>query len=321
MGVPEDKLIPIYRMMVLIRTFEEKAIELFMNGRIPGFLHSSIGQEAIPATISVILRSDDYMISTHRGHGDILAKGASPNKMMAELYGRATGYCKGKGGSMHIADLDLGVLGATGIVGGGIPIINGAALAATMRGTDQVGVCYFGDGASNEGTFHEALNLAAIWDLPVLFVCENNMYAESTPIGYHQKVKDLADRAMGYGIAGASVDGNDVFEIYESARIAIEQARKGKGPTLLNCRTYRILGHYVGDPGTAYRRDEEVNAAKRRDPIGRFRKKLLESGVLTETAARSINNEVMKEIIEAVEYAEQSPSPTEADLLTDVYNT
>lgn len=321
MAVPKDKLVSIYRMMVLIRTFEEKTIELFMNGRIPGFLHSSIGQEAIPAAISSLLHKDDYIVSTHRGHGDILAKGTSAKGMMAELYGKATGYCKGKGGSMHIADLDLGILGATGIVGGGLPIINGAALAATMRGTDQVGVCYFGDGASNEGTFHEALNLASIWDLPVLFVCENNMYAESTPVSYHQKVNDLADRAIGYGIAGESVDGNDVLEIYETAKKAIDRARKGKGPTLMNCRTYRVLGHYVGDPGTAYRKDGEVEEAKRRDPIKRLRKKLVETGTLTETDVATIAAEVEAEIEEAVEYAEHSPAPSEADLLTDVYSS
>jgi len=320
-AVPKDKLVSIYRMMVLIRTFEEKTIELFMNGRIPGFLHSSIGQEAIPAAISSLLHKDDYIVSTHRGHGDILAKGTSAKGMMAELYGKATGYCKGKGGSMHIADLDLGILGATGIVGGGLPIINGAALAATMRGTDQVGVCYFGDGASNEGTFHEALNLASIWDLPVLFVCENNMYAESTPVSYHQKVNDLADRAIGYGIAGESVDGNDVLEIYETAKKAIDRARKGKGPTLMNCRTYRVLGHYVGDPGTAYRKDGEVEEAKRRDPIKRLRKKLVETGTLTETDVATIAAEVEAEIEEAVEYAEHSPAPSEADLLTDVYSS
>jgi pyruvate dehydrogenase E1 component alpha subunit len=319
-ALPKEKQISIYRMMVLIRTFEEKAIELFMNGRIPGFLHSSIGQEAIPATVSSLLRKDDYIVSTHRGHGDILAKGTSVKGMMAELYGKATGYCKGKGGSMHIADLDLGILGATGIVGGGLPIINGAALTATLRGTDQVGVCYFGDGASNEGTFHEALNLASIWDLPVLFVCENNMYAESTPVSYHQKVNDLADRAVGYGMNGASVDGNDVFEIFEAAKRAIDRARKGKGPTLLNCRTYRILGHYVGDPGTAYRKPEEVEEAKRRDPIQRLVKILLEKGTLSESDATAIASEVETEIEEAVQYAEQSPQPAKADLLTDVYS-
>jgi pyruvate dehydrogenase E1 component alpha subunit len=321
MPIPKKLLIPMYRLIVLIREFEERAVQLFLNSELPGFLHSSIGQEAIPVAVSANLRQDDYIASTHRGHGDILAKGATPDRMMAELFGKITGYCKGKGGSMHIADLDIGILGATGIVGGAIPIINGAALAAKIRGTDQVGVCYFGDGASNEGTFHEALNLAAIWSLPVVFVCHNNMFAESTPLGYHQKVEDLAIRASGYGIEGVSVDGNDVFAIYEAASRAIGRARKGKGPTLLNCRTYRILGHYVGDSGTDYRTKKEVEEAKKREPVGRFRRQLIEMGVLTEQKAKSIEDEVEQEIENAVRFAKESQDPTESELLSDVYST
>jgi pyruvate dehydrogenase E1 component alpha subunit len=307
--------------MVLIRKFEEKAAQLYLNNEIPGFLHSSIGQEAIPVAVSACLRDDDYIASTHRGHGDILAKGAKPDLMMAELFGKITGYCKGKGGSMHIADLDLGILGATGVVGGAIPIINGAALAARMRGTEQVGVAYFGDGASNEGTFHEALNLAAVWNLPVVFVCHNNMFAESTPVDYHQKVKDLAVRASGYGIEGFSVDGNDVFEVYEVAKKAIDRARKGQGPTLINCITYRLLGHYVGDPGTSYRSKKEVEEANKREPVGRFRKNLIEMGELTEEKAKSVEDEVDQEIEDAVLFAKESPEPTTAELLKDVYST
>jgi TPP-dependent pyruvate/acetoin dehydrogenase alpha subunit len=214
----------------------------------------------------------------------------------------------------------LGIIGATGIVGGAIPIINGAALAAKMRGTEQIGVCYFGDGASNEGTFHEALNLAAVWNLPVVFVCQNNMFAESTPLHYHQKVKDLADRARGYGIDGFSVDGNDVFEIYDVAAKAINSARNGQGPTLINCKTYRLLGHFVGDSGTNYRSKNEVEEAKKREPVGRFRKRLIEMHVLTEAKAKKIDEEVEQEIEDAVIFARQSPEPASAELLTDVYS-
>jgi TPP-dependent pyruvate/acetoin dehydrogenase alpha subunit len=320
MSIPKAKLTPMFRMMVLIRRFEEKAMTLYLNGQLPGFLHSSLGQEAIPVGVSACLREDDYIATTHRGHGDILAKGSKADRMMAELFAKATGYCKGKGGSMHIADLDLGILGATGIVGGGIPIINGAALAAKLRGTDQVGVCYFGDGASNEGTFHEALNLAAIWDLPVVFVCHNNMYAESTPLSYHQKgVRDLADRALGYGMEGFSVDGNDVFEIYAATSRAVTRARKGEGPSLINCRTYRLTGHFVGDPGTLYRSKEEVEEAKSREPLGRFRRRLIDMKALTEEKARQIEADVEREIEAAVRFAQESPEPTAEELTRDVY--
>lgn len=319
MSVPREKLLEMYRMMVLIREFEERAIKLFLAGELPGFLHSQLGQEAIPAGVSASLRKDDYMATTHRGHGDIIAKGADPKFMFAELYARKTGYCKGKGGSMHIADLDLGILGATGIVGGGIPIINGAALAAQLNGTDQVGVCYFGDGASNEGTFHEAANIAALWKLPVLFVIQNNQYAESTPRPKHQAVSDLSVRARAYGFEGFTVDGNDVLAVYDVASKAIKKARKGGGPTLLNCETYRIMGHYVGDPGTLYRQKEEVEEAKKRDPIERYRKKLASDGAIAEKDLKKIDAEIVKQIDEAVEFAKASPEPTAEDLMSDVY--
>lgn len=319
MKIPWEKLLPMYRLMVLIRRFEERAMQLFLNGQLPGFLHSSIGQEAIPVGFSGCLRQDDHILSTHRGHGDILAKGAKPDRMMAELFGKATGYCKGKGGSMHIANPDLGILGATGIVGGSLPIVNGAALACQMRGGDQVCVCYFGDGASNEGTFHEALNLAAIWQLPVLFVCQNNLYAESTPISYHQRVKDIADRAASYGMEGISVDGNDVFEVYAAASRAVAKARTGHGPTLLNCRTYRLTGHYVGDSGTAYRSAAEVEEAKKHEPLARFQQRLSSMGVLTESTISEIERDVEEEIAGAVLFAEESPEPDPAELTADVY--
>lgn len=227
--IPKEKMIDLYQKLIRIRLFEEKAVELFLKGILPGFLHSSLGQEAISVGACATLREDDWIVSTHRGHGDIIAKGARVDLMMAELFAKKTGYCKGKGGSMHIADLHLGILGATGIVGGGLPIANGAALACQLKGTDQVCLCFFGDGASNIGSFHEALNLAAVWNLPVIFICQNNLYAESTPQWQHQKIKDISIRGESYGMPGVSVDGNDVLAVYETVSSAVERARKKRG--------------------------------------------------------------------------------------------
>ena len=226
---PKEKLLAMYRTMLTIRMFEESISEAFARGLIPGFIHLCIGQEATAAGTGANLRADDYIISTHRGHGHCIAKGADVRLMAAEIFGRATGYCKGRGGSMHVAAPALGILGANGIVGGGLPIINGAALSAQMRGTDQVAVCFFGEGASNEGTFHEAVNLAAVWKLPVVFLCENNGYAEFTPLSTHMAVKSVAGRASAYGIDGLTVDGNDVLQVYEGVRGAVERARRGTG--------------------------------------------------------------------------------------------
>ncbi|MFQ6111978.1 MAG: thiamine pyrophosphate-dependent dehydrogenase E1 component subunit alpha, partial [Nitrospinota bacterium] len=258
----------IFETMLRIRMFEEKAVDLFQHGFMPGFLHVCIGQEAIAAGVCAALRPDDHIISTHRGHGHIIAKGGDYRYMMAELYAKRTGYCKGKGGSIHIADMDLGILGANGIVGGGIPIANGAALAFKLKKTGQVLVCFFGDGASNQGSFHEGLNLASTWHLPVVFICENNQYAESTPQKVHQHITDISCRAEAYDIPGVSVDGNDAVAVYEAASEAVERARQpGEHPTLIECKTYRHMGHYIGDPGTLYRSDEEVAEWKKRDPI------------------------------------------------------
>jgi pyruvate dehydrogenase E1 component alpha subunit len=308
-----------YDTMVRIRLFEQRITELFQQGRLPGFLHVSIGQEAVPTGVCAHLRSNDYISSTHRGHGDVIAKGARLDRMMAELYGKKTGYCKGKGGSMHIADLELGILGANGIVGAGIPIATGTALAFKMRRTDQVAVCFFGDGGANTGAFHEGLNIASVWNLPVVFVCQNNQYAESTPQRVHQKIKDIAVRAMAYDVPGETVDGMDILEVYRVAGEAIMRARAGGGPTLIECKTYRFYGHYVGDPGTAYRRLEEVEEWKQRDPILGFRRRLLAEDMATEAQLTSIDEAVRRELEEAIQFAEASPEPDLEDALQDIY--
>jgi pyruvate dehydrogenase E1 component alpha subunit len=317
--VTRKKSIDMYQKMVRIRVFEEKAVELYLQGKLPGFLHSSIGQEAVAVGACSALRDDDYMMSTHRGHGDIIAKGARVEGMMAELFAKKTGYCKGKGGSMHIADLDLGILGATGIVGGGLPIANGAALACQLRGTDQVCLCFFGDGSTNTGSFHEAVNLAAVWDLPVIFVCQNNLYAESTPQASHQRVEDISIRAESYGIPGLVVDGNDVLAVYESVTGAVKRARGGGGPTLIECKTYRFLGHYVGDPGTSYRKKEEVERWKGRDPLAVHRKRVLATKVTTEKKLKEIDEGIRREIEEAVSFAQNDQDPEPEEALEDVY--
>jgi pyruvate dehydrogenase E1 component alpha subunit len=294
-------------------------MDLFQQGRLPGFLHVSIGQEAVPSGFCAHLRQNDYISSTHRGHGHVIAKGARLDRMMAELYGKRTGYCKGKGGSMHIADLDLGILGANGIVGAGIPIATGTALAFSMRRTDQIVVCFFGDGGANTGAFHEGLNLASVWNLPVVFVCENNRYAESTPQRVHQKIKDISVRALAYDIPGETVDGMDVLEVYRVAGEAIARARAGGGPTLVECKTYRFYGHYVGDPGTAYRRPEEVEEWKQRDPIATLARRLAAEGMATPSEIQSVHEAVQREIDEAIRFAEASPEPELADALEDIY--
>jgi pyruvate dehydrogenase E1 component alpha subunit len=239
--------------------------------------------------------------------------------MMAELYGKKTGYCKGKGGSMHIADLELGILGANGIVGAGIPIATGTALAFKMRHTDQVAVCFFGDGGSNTGAFHEGLNLASVWNLPVVFVCENNQFAESTPQRVHQKIKDIAVRAMAYDIPGETVDGMDVLEVHHAAGEAIARARAGGGPTLLECKTYRFQGHYVGDPGTAYRLPQEVEEWKQRDPIPTFAHRVVAEGLTTAAELQAIDAAVQRELEDAIQFAEASPEPDLEDALQDIY--
>lgn len=318
MAIEKERLLWMYTNMVKIRLFESRVAELFAAGKIPGFVHLYVGEEGVATGVCAHLRDDDYITSTHRGHGHLISKGGDLKLMMAELFGKRTGYCKGKGGSMHIADVDLGILGANGIVGGGPPIATGAALAAKYKGTDQVVACFFGDGASNQGTFHEGLNLAAIWKLPVIFVAENNMYGISFSQTRSMTVPDIADRAAAYDIPGLVVDGNDVLAVYEAAGEAVKRARAGEGPTLVECKTYRYRGHFEGDP-TIYRSKEEVEMWKEKDPIPRYQAKLLEMGVLTEAEIKEIEQRTTRMIDEAVQFAEESPWPTPEEILDDVY--
>ena len=318
MKIEKEKLIDMYRAMVRIRFFEERVVKEFAAGNIPGFVHVYSGEEAVAVGACANLTTDDYITSTHRGHGHLIAKGGKADRMMAELYGKKTGYNKGKGGSMHIAEVDIGILGADAIVGGGIPIAGGAALSAKMRGTDQVVVCFLGDGATNNARFHEGVNLASIWKLPVVYVIENNMYAETTPVSYAMNIPNIADRAVSYGIPGVTVDGNDVLAVYEAVGEAVARARKGEGPTLVECKTCRHHGHFEGDTMT-YRTKEEVEECKKKDPIPRFRKKLVEMEALTEKDADKVEQEVAKEIDEAVKFAEESPLPAPEEALEDVY--
>ncbi|MFQ5842506.1 MAG: thiamine pyrophosphate-dependent dehydrogenase E1 component subunit alpha [Thermodesulfobacteriota bacterium] len=318
MAIEKEKLIDMFQTMVRIRRFEERVCDEFAAGKIAGFVHSYIGEEAVAVGACAHLRNADRITSTHRGHGHVIAKGGKTERMMAELFGKKTGYCKGKGGSMHIADVDIGMLGANGIVGAGITIAAGAALSAKMRGTDEVAVCFFGDGASNTTRFHEGINLASAWKLPVVYVCENNMYAISVPQSYHQNIADVADRATAYGIPGITVDGNDVIAVYEAVGEAVARARKGEGPTLIECKTYRHKGHFEGDP-QPYRTKEEIEKWKEKDPISRFQGKLIEMGVLSEAAADKIDQEMKEEMRKAVTFAEESPLPDPEETLEDVF--
>lgn len=319
--IENDKLREIYTTMVRIRAFEERAITEYRKG-LPGFIHSSIGQEVMPSAVCAFLREEDYVLSTHRGHGDIIAKGARFDKMMAELFAKETGYCKGKGGSMHIAAVDRNILGATGIVGDGIPIACGVALGCKMRKLDRVVVVFFGDGATCSGAFHEGLGIAAIWDLPVVFVCQNNLFQQSTPIKDYTKLEDLSDRAKAYGIPGINVgDGNDPVAVAEVAMKAIENARNGKGPTFIVGTTYRFYGHHMGDPGTTYRTKEEVEEHRKQDPIERFRSKLLQEKILTESDIDGIQAATAQELDEAVKFATESPEPKLEEALKDIYYT
>jgi len=308
----------IYTKMNEIRSFESKALSLFEENKLRGSVHLYIGEEAIAATVCSSLRDEDYIASTHRGHGHCIAKGARLDYAMAELMGKATGYCKGRGGSMHIADLSKGNLGANAIVGGGIPIAVGAALASKLSGADRVAVVFFGDGASNEGTFHESLNLASVWKLPVIFVCENNGFGITVPTWQSTSVTDIADRSHGYNIPGCVVDGNDVEEIDAAFQKALAHAKAGEGPSLIECKTYRWLGHWTGDP-QVYRSREEVEAWKKKCPIIRYRTRLLEQGLFTETELDAIEQAARKSADDAAEFALSSPEPDPAHVLDDVF--
>lgn len=318
MALDKDQMLDLYRQMRTIREFEETVANFFSQGQIPGFVHLYIGEEAVATGVCANLKEQDFIASTHRGHGHAIARGASVNKMMAEIFGKIDGYCKGKGGSMHIADIELGFLGANGIVGAGLPLATGAGFALKYMKKNGVAICFFGDAASNRGTFHESLNMASIQKLPVVFVNENNGYGISMSQARHQNIKDIADRASAYGMPGIVVDGNDVMAVYEAAEEAVKRARAGGGPILIECKTYRHHGHFEGDP-TVYRSDEEVNAWKAKDPLPRFAGRLQDMKMATEAEIKQIDLEVKKLIAEAVEFAQKSPVPPQGELLTDVY--
>jgi len=318
--ISNEVLLDLHRRMVRIRRFEETAGKMMEDGKIPGALHLYVGEEAVATGVMAHLSAADQITSTHRGHGHLIAKGGEFDRMFAELFGRSTGYCKGKGGSMHISNMDLGMLGANGIVGGGPPIAMGAAFSNKFRKTDNVAVCFFGDGASNEGSFHEAANMAALYKLPALFVCENNGYGEYTSQANHQAIVDVADRAQGYGMPGVIVDGMDVIAVYEAAGEAIARARAGEGPTLLECKTYRYYDHVgVRGMGLTYRTDAEVEEWKKKDPIDGFEARLAEQGILSPEQAKAVHDEVLADIAAAIKFAEESPYPDPEAVLEDVY--
>ena len=320
MNPSQKQMIEMYKTMVTIRLFEGRLPELYATG-FTGLTHLYIGQEAVAAGVCANLRKEDYITSTHRGHGHVIAKGGELKYMMAELFGKKTGYCKGKGGSMHIANINIGILGANGIVGGGIPIAVGAALSCKMRKTDQVTACFFGDDASNTGAFHEGLNLASIHHLPVVFICENNLYGISVPQKQHQAIKDISIRAKAYNMPGITVDGNDVLAVYEASGKAVERARTGEGPTLIECKTYRWRGHHEGDPnrGSRYRPAKEVEEWMKKCPIRRFEERLIKKKILTKEKVKTIREEIEKEIDKAIAFARESPYPNPQDLYEDVY--
>jgi len=320
-SIEEEKLIDMYVKMVKIRSFEEAAAQLWAEGLIPGLVHLYIGEEAVAAGVCATLRNDDYITSTHRGHGHLIAKGGDAKKMMAELLGKRTGYSKGKGGSMHMCDPEIGVMGCSGIVGAGILIATGLGLAVDVKRTDQVVVCFFGDGAANTGAFHEGINMAALWKLPVIYVCENNLYAISVSTSRSTSVKNIAERAAAYGIPGVIVDGMDVVAVYEAVKKAVERARRGEGPALIECKTYRFRGHFEGDPkrGAIYRSEVEMMEWEKKCPIKNFKARLIENGILTEREADEIEQNCAEEVKEAVKFAKESLPPSPDEVSEDVF--
>lgn len=314
----ESDVLAMYRKMVLIRVAEETLLRLFERAEMPGFIHSYVGEEATGVGVCHALETHDVITSTHRGHGHAIAKGCDLDQFFAELYGRANGTCKGKGGSMHVADLDIGVYGANGIVGGGVPIAAGAALAASIRKKDTVAVAFMGDGATDIGPFHETLNLAAVWNLPVVFVVENNGFADFIRVSDHQKIDRISDRAAAYGMPGQTVDGNDVEAVHHAARSAIARARAGEGPTLLECVTYRWRGHFEGDP-QPYRTQEEVEEWKKRDPVKAAEGRLKELGLADDAVIAQIRAEATSQVDAAVDFARAAPHVSPASALEDVY--
>ncbi|MCY3797977.1 MAG: thiamine pyrophosphate-dependent dehydrogenase E1 component subunit alpha [Chloroflexi bacterium] len=321
--IPVDLALDIYTRVLRIRRFEEEVGRLFRQGQLPGFVHLYIGEEAVAAGVCAALTDEDTIISTHRGHGHVIAKGGDIKRMMAELFGKATGYCKGKGGSMHIADFEIGMLGAIGIVGGGIPIAVGAGLSAWYSGSDRVSLCFFGDGAANEGSFHESLNLASTLTLPVIFVCENNQYGEFTPAKNAMNINDIADRAIGYGIPGLVADGVDAFEMYRVTRAAVERARRGGGPTLIEAKTHRRGSHAEGEEaflaGQTYRDEAETAAAQANDPLRLLHSYVSENGLLPAEQLEALDSDITQFVAEAAEAARNSPDPEIESLFEDLW--
>jgi TPP-dependent pyruvate/acetoin dehydrogenase alpha subunit len=304
--------------MVTIRRFEERTFDLYRDGIMKGLAHLYIGEEAVAVGACAALRSDDYITSTHRGHGHCIAKGGKVDRMMAEILGKVTGYCRGKGGSMHIADMEIGILGANGIVAGGMGIATGAALSAKIQGTDRVALCFFGDGAVNQGILLETANLAVIWKLPVIYLCENNLYGQYTDAKRVTGVERAIDRAAGLGLSGVIADGNDVVDVYEKTRGAVQRARAGEGPTFIECVTYRYGGHHVGDQG-GYRTREEVDQWKEKDPIRVFGERLIVEKIASQEELSAIEREVDVEVNRAVDAAKQAPFPDVSEVEEDVY--
>lgn len=314
-------LVEMLRRMLLIRRFEERVIELVAAGEIVGATHSYIGEEAVAVGACLALRDDDYITGNHRSHGHPIAKGGDVKKAMAELLGKSTGFCKGKGGSMHLADFSVGILGESGIVGSSIPVAVGAALGSRLRKSDRVALCFFGDGATAQGIFHESLNLAAVWRLPVVFVCENNQYAVTTPVRNAIAAERIADMAAPYRIPGVRVDGQDVLAVYEAVRLAVTRARSAGGPSLVEGLTYRYEEHALGLSRIlpkSYRSQEEVEAWKQRDPVRLHRDFLLEHGVVSETALLDLEEQIRRQIDQAVQFGRESPYPQPAELYDDM---
>jgi TPP-dependent pyruvate/acetoin dehydrogenase alpha subunit len=314
----KTRLVELYARMCLIRAFEQRVSSLYRAAEIPGFIHTSLGQEAVAVGVCSALREDDWIATTHRGHGHCLAKGVDVDAAMAELFGKATGLCKGKGGSMHIADPRKGILGANAIVGASLPLATGAALSSRLLGRDAVSVAFFGEGAVNQGTFHESLNLAAIWELPVLFVCENNGYAEFTDSRTMSRRESVAALGPSYGVRATVVDGNDVGAILEAAQEAVDSCRSGEGPRLLEAETYRWQGHYEGDPQT-YKPAEEADAWRARDPLLISRARIASEGLASDGELDAVLRDAEARVVSAEAYARSSPYPELAEILSDVY--
>ena len=318
--LPKDQLLELLKTMLLIRFCEEQLFKSYARGEIPGGMHTYIGEEATATGVCANLRDDDAVFSTHRGHGHALAKGMKPTLLLAEVLGKATGSSAGRGGSMHLFAPDVGFYGTSGIVGPSILLASGAGYTAKLEGSDKIGVSFFGDGASNNGVFHEGINMATAWQLPVIFVCENNLYATEVAFNYASKSENIASRAAGYGLPGVVVDGNDVLAVYQAANHAVERARSGEGPTLIECQTYRTRPHAEGMNDVGYRTQEEIEKWKERDPIELWKKRLLENGVADEKEIGKMESELLKTVDDAIQFARQSPMPDPSDIFDHLFS-